>query len=110
MPEQPPKEIRTWTDQEMQELDKELEPYREYVDKKVFNRVIKGNVLTIKGEKKWLEDKGAIRMRKNEMTVLSNFDEYSAKLDCYYSWKGRKEYGKKMELERLDKVADSMRV
>lgn len=121
-----------YDDQEMADFDRELDSFKEDVevtwDKSRIGQKVR--VLTKEGELKWLESVGAIKRTNKDVEISRGgthvefpseggyivhsynikYRECVDKLLAWLDWKGRKEYGKKMELEQLDKLAQSMDV
>lgn len=97
----------TFTDIEFREVDHEMETLKA--------EGFKGTNLI----SHWLEKQGCVVIRKfknahgeeYENEAVTDPDKYRRSndlLSAYFSWKGRKEFGQKKQLEDLDKVAGTM--
>ena len=103
-----------FTDEQLDELDKELEPYRSSV--KINNEP--AQILTLGGQLAFMRDKGLIKVGgalNKRMNCLSecphwgvckdmvvDYQEFENKMKALKFRKGKTEFAKQMELKQLD--------
>lgn len=102
------------SDQELAEFNLVMEKYR------IHKTLSDGEKITYCKWENWLVDQGAMGSGKGMyqgqyyITNVTKYEELRNKIDQWLSWRGRREYGKKMGDQQLDKIgdqmADSMRV